>query len=384
MSDEKHLCKICQKEFKESDMMIAYDEWYCHDCFNESFYICERCNEPVPQDDATFYDRQYWCENCLNENTFVCEGCDNRYYSDDCHWDGDYHYCNECHRPEDESEVENIKIPFSKIKSKGFKVNKYKNLCGAEIECLNADICKKQFDYDDLKKYHFSQVYDGSLDNQTGVEFVSNAFSGDCLLFKLKNFCRELENRNYYVDKSCGLHVHIATSKRLDYVKKVYAFYSVFENMFFRMLPKSRQNNTYCRKFTCIYNNISLDKIKRCKKALEFQKLLYASHSPATIKAYKKNHYNGKRYGWINFHSLFFRGTIEIRSHSGTISYNKIKNWLLMHLRVLHFIKNLPLETICELPQTDSFFLSLFDDELKKYIKQRWSKFEHPYAEEEN
>ena len=157
------------------------------------------------------------------------------------------------------------------------------------------------------------------------------------------------------LDCECGLHIHIAVSKRLRFVKKVYAFYSIFEDMFFRMLPKSRQGNQYCRKFSNIYDNITFNKIKECKQALEFQKLLYASKSPSRIKAWKKCHHNDKRYAWINFHSLFYRGTLEIRSHSGTINYTKIKNWLLIHLRVLNFIKNLPFETICELPKTDKF-----------------------------
>ncbi len=384
MADKKHLCKECQNKLKESDMTRIGNEWYCKECFSENYKMCETCDVTLRSEEAIYYEGQYWCDDCLDENTFICEGCNNRYYTDERHWDGDFPYCSECYSPEHESEVENIKIPFSKIKSKGFRVNKFKNLCGVEIECLNSDLSSNQFNYDDLEKYHFSQVDDGSLNTETGVEFVSNAFNGDCLFFKLKNFCRELENRNYYVDKSCGLHVHIGTSKRLAYVKKIFVFYTIFEDMFFRMLPKSRQNNNFCQKFSQVYSNMTPDKITECKQALDFQKLIYASKSPSEIKKYKKLHFNGKRYGWINFHSLFYRGTLEIRNHSGTISYNKIKNWLLVHLRVLNFLKILPFETICEFPRTDEFFLSLFDEELKKYIKQRWSKFKYSYSEEED
>jgi hypothetical protein len=319
----------------------------------------------------------------LEEYTHICDGCEERHYASESQYINDCVYCPEC-ASDNSNEVPTIKIPFTKINSNGFKINKYKNLCGVEIECLNDELLDECFDFDDLVKYQFSQVYDGSLDQGSGVEFVSNAFNGDCLLFNIRKFCDELNKRSYYVDRSCGLHIHIAINKRLEFIKKVYAFYSIFEDMFFRMLPKSRQSNLYCYKFSRIYPNITLDNIKACTKSLEFQKLLYDSKSWSAIKSLKKDKYNRRRYGWINFHSLFYRGTLEIRNHSGSINYDKIKNWLLIHLRVLNFIKHLSFETICVLPKTDEFFLSLFDDTLNKYIRDRWAHFDNPYVEEED
>jgi len=355
------------------------DELYCESCFDEQFKICDYCGDAFPRDEITYWAGEYFCENCLIEETSVCDNCGERIYDRNAIFRDGNTYCESCDS-DCSNEVQTINIPFKAVKSKGYKINPYKNLCGVEIECLNNDIKEYGFDYDELQEYQFSQIPDGSLDDG-GAEFVSNAFNGDALLSKLKAFCQELGNRDYYVTRSCGLHIHIKISKRLEFIKKVFAFYSLFEEMFFRMLPESRQRNSYCCRFSQTYSNIGLESIRNCRKAIDLQKLLYDSQSPATIKKYKQEKYNGKRYNWINFHSLFYRGTLEIRNHSGTISYTKIKNWLLIHLRVLDFIRHLPFETICQLPQTDAFFLSLFDEDLKKYIASRWIEFGHPSVE---
>lgn len=364
-------------------MKIFDGKWYCEDCFFEEFRICDYCHQAFLEDEITFWENNNWCPDCLADETSVCDNCGERVYQRYITYVGDNAYCDGC-APEYATEVESISIPFRVISSKGYKVNPYKNFCGVEIECLNNNIEGNAFTYDELKKYQFSQVPDGSLETDTGAEFVSNPFNGDALLFTLKQFCGELSNRAYYVEKSCGLHIHIKINKRLEFIKKVYAFYLRFEGMFFRMLPKSRQHNSYCSKLSQTHTNIDLANISACKKSIEFQKLLYDSSSQTIINRCKKDKYNNKRYSWINFHSLFYRGTLEIRNHSGTISFDKIKNWLLIHLRILDFIRHLSFETICHLPQTDEFFLSLFDTNLNKYIQTRWEKFTTASAEEGN
>lgn len=382
MTFEKTPCSSCGQKFPHDNIKVFDGEWYCDSCFDEHFTACDYCEQVFPRDEITFWEGEYFCSDCLSENSGVCDNCGERIYDRYAVFVGDRTYCEPCASEvsNEQSEVKTITIPFKAVKSKGYKINPYKNLCGVEIECLNNDIEEQRFTCSELEKYQFSQIPDGSLDDG-GAEFVSNAFNGDALLSKLKAFCQELGNRDYYVSRSCGLHIHIKISKRLEFIKKVFAFYSLFEEMFFRMLPESRQRNSYCCKFSQTYSNIGLENIRNCRKAIDLQKLLYDSRSPATIKKYKQEKYNGKRYNWINFHSLFYRGTLEIRNHSGTISYTKIKNWLLIHLRVLDFIRHLPFETICQLPQTDAFFLSLFDEDMKKYITSRWIDFGHPSVE---
>ena len=122
----------------------------------------------------------------------------------------------------------------------------------------------------------------------------------------------------------------------------------------------------------------------KLKKTTEIKYYLYGTKNYNSIKQRQKSKYCSRRYSWINLHSLFHRGTLEIRSHSGTLNPTKIKNWLKIHLRVLSLIKNLNVDIINNLPDNETFFLSIFDDDLKKYIKSRWKEFENKLQEEVN
>lgn len=382
----KSVCIECKDRFAKKLLKNINGDNYCSDCFQETFTYCRECNGIIETESATLWNDDYWCETCIDNETFICEGCRNRFHNDESYRGrDDYIYCSDC-VPSDSSDedpiVHEINIPFRKTPSSTFKTNKYKNFCGVEIECLNNDLEDEYFNYDDLIEHGFSQASDGSLDNQTGAEFISNPFNGDLLLEKIKSFCDELNKRNYYVDKSCGLHIHIAVPNRIKFLKKIFIFYSKFEKLFFRMLPHSRSSNSFCSFLNSNLSYITPSMISNCSSSADFQKLFYNVNSTKSLKALKKNKYNGKRYGWINFHSLFYRGTLEIRSHSGTINDNKIKNWLLIHLSVLDILKHIPFETICELPVTESFFISLFDNEIQKYISERWLKFKTKSSEE--
>lgn len=380
LETQTNTCQKCENRFYNLDLYKNpdTDDLYCSDCFNEKFTNCDYCNHIMPSEYAFYWNQEYYCENCLCDRTFVCEDCGERYPDCDSNaGDDDRWYCPECidAHSSDESEVPECKIPFSKTASKSFKLNKHRNFCGVEIECLNHDVYEQSFCYDELKEYGFSQVSDGSLDSETGVEFVSNPFNGDLLFEKIDEFCEELNKREYEVDKSCGLHIHISIPNRVKLLKRIFAFYQKYENFFFEMLPNSRKENTYCCFLGNSYHHTASPAVADCKTSFDFQKLFYKEKSIKKIREYKKDKYNRQRYSWLNFHSLFYRGTLEIRSHSGTIKADKIKNWLLIHLTALDYLKHTSFKTINELPDTRESFLSLFDKNLQNYILERWQKF---------
>jgi len=227
----------------------------------------------------------------------------------------------------------------------------------------------------------FEQKVDGSL-NDGGVEFVSNALNGDGLFKNIDNFCGELKDRGYYIDTSCGLHIHIQINKRCEELKKIYLFYNKFEDYFFEMVSKSREDNHYCDRLKRIYHSLDKKDIPKIKNNTEFKKLLYETANYNRIKGYVKDKWNGKRYSWLNLHSVFYRNTLEIRIHNGTIDKEKIKNWFRIHLIILNFLRGLNVETTFNLPKNKDFFLSLFDGDLKDYIKDRWVKFNREKKQE--
>ena len=47
---------------------------------------------------------------------------------------------------------------------------------------------------------------------------------------------------------------------------------------------------------------------------------------------------SNKRYYFVNLHSIWYHNTIEIRLHSGTTNFNKIKNWILINRKFIDWL----------------------------------------------
>ena len=117
---------------------------------------------------------------------------------------------------------------------------------------------------------------------------------------------------------------------------------------------------------------LSLETIK------DFKKLFYERNRFYPIK----EHGYKKRYCWINFHSVFYRATLEIRAHSGTVSGDKINKWIMIHLAVRDYLENNTLDDISKMKVSKETFLKIFSKDLREYIKERWKVF--PDVSEEN
>jgi len=254
-----------------------------------------------------------------------------------------------------------------KLYSKTFNKNKFKEFCGVEIECIRNS---SRLTGDEAGDLHFNKVEDGSL-SSGGEEFVSRPANGDKLFNIIDKICKRLNEKEYKIDKTCGLHVHIEFPTKLELVKKLYIFYSKYENLFFKMLPSSRQRNRYCIKIKRT-DDFSIKDVKDMKHLHQFKKKYYETNFYASD--IRKRYYK-KKYCWANFHSLFYRGTLEVRSHSGTINSEKIKNWITIHLSVIDFIKNKSVEEIYSLPVKKEVFMKIFPKDIRKYVESRWGKF---------
>ena len=255
----------------------------------------------------------------------------------------------------------------NKLHSTTFNKNKFKDFCGVEIECIRNN---NNLSCNEAEELHFDKVGDGSL-SAYGEEFVSKPSNGDRLFNMIDKICKRLGEKGYGIDKTCGLHIHIENSTKLELVKKLYIFYSKYENLFFKMLPSSRQRSTYCKKIRRT-DNFSIKSVKDMTTLNQFKRKYYETNF-YTSKMHKR--YYRKKYCWANFHSLFYRGTLEIRSHSGTINSEKIKNWITIHLSVIDFIKNKSVEEIYSLPVKKEVFMKIFPKDIRKYLESRWGKF---------
>lgn len=173
-------------------------------------------------------------------------------------------------------------------------------LVSVEIECLfnsKADAVKA-VQYWKTNKIPVTGKRDGSIrttrDTQIAIELVFTMPIGDYSI--LANVCKGLEG-NATVNKSCGLHVHF-DRRHSNYGATVDAacVLAGYVPALKQMLPESRRNNQYC----------------------------------------KYSHNQNDRYSFINSKAYRRHGTLEIRGHSGTIYYTKIKNWIEIMQALIH------------------------------------------------
>lgn len=289
---------------------------------------------------------------------------------------------------------------------------------GFEIETVMGRIPKEEY-----KDLNINAEHDGSLRDAgqssgkaSGGEYVTGVLYGDAGFAHLYKICQVLQ-KNCVIDSRAGVHVHIGS---LNWSKEdiVYSYIlaQLIEREMYSMLPASRMRNEYCRKIKKLF---SIDDILSLKQISSSSSLTYESvidvyynrifmevsggTPPGKGCNTNTNHPRGskcgwnkksQRYCWLNYVTLLFdtKGnpnskTLEIRSHSATMKYSKIKNWAKIWVAFTEFVNkyksdilngfvvinnskhNINLEVICKLiyPKTG--------EKLVKYIKERKKLF---------
>lgn len=149
-------------------------------------------------------------------------------------------------------------------------------------------------------------------DSSCGYELVSPPLKGDAGFQELKVICDAMKEVGLKVNKRCGLHVHHdAHDLTVTHFKRLYYTYIRFEGTLDSMMPMSRRenNNTYCRS---LRGRVDVETLRKAKTIQE------------VANAY------GTRYIKLNTESYVKHGTVEFRHHSGTIEFEKIKNWVML------------------------------------------------------
>lgn len=175
----------------------------------------------------------------------------------------------------------------------------------------------------------------------------------------------------------------IKNNNALENTKTLLYVYSVFNDVFMAMLPKSRRNNVYCQDLALSFSPNAIESIK---SYTELETQWYKTRDLMETVAHKNNHYDDSRYYGVNLHALFSKyGTVEIRSHSATLQPNKVLYWVSLHQEILDRIVSgkLTIEMlrpgayIDTLDEKVKFFSSVLNlrTSLRKYIDQRIQHF---------
>jgi putative amidoligase enzyme len=148
--------------------------------------------------------------------------------------------------------------------------------------------------------------FDESLD-ESGVEVKSPVLFGQPGFDELKQVVTLLNSNNFYVENDCGLHVHLDAPEFVEDTKlaiKTAKSWMKNQSLINNMVADHRIGGSYCE----AWYEAELEELEE----------------------YVENDWglDGTLRGAINFGSLTYHGTVEIRQHEGTLNYEEIESWI--------------------------------------------------------
>ena len=207
--------------------------------------------------------------------------------------------------------------------------------------------------YNHSTRRYWKIVSDASVNG--GYELVSPVLKGQSGLDEVKAVCEALSEVGALINKSCGFHAHFGTDDFKESVsvwRNLYINYATLEEDIDAFMPPSRRRNTYCASL----------KVRGWREKMENARTLVDLEKAITKRS---------RYFKLNSQSYWRHGTVEFRQHSGTIEFDKIRNWLLFCARLVELSKRERLG--CGGERT---LAKLLDRGLAAFYKQRKQKFE--------
>jgi hypothetical protein len=200
--------------------------------------------------------------------------------------------------------------------------------------------------------------YQQDNDDRSGREFCTVPLARDNLFSFIDNATEFLKSKGCTTNRSCGFHCHFDMKKENYHtVRKTFLVFSLFENQLFDMLPPTRRKSRFCLPLKKNYKQF-FGATGRNEQQ-QFEHYWFNTTNDSYISTNKKHKYDPTRYVSINYHSLFFHGTLENRMHSGTLNATKIKNWILLNHILIEYAKSTPMKRILKLKGDKETFLNI-------------------------
>ena len=318
------ICGKCGVRFYRDELIAFDDRDWCEDCLYEETAICADCGDRIYVDDARYVGDDPICERCYDDNYFQCEGCENHYHNDEYGGDG---YCRHC--------AADNKPTVCPDNSRYMAKSRRDLPVGIEIEAEGGDYRDV---YHELADDGFGVQGDASLD-EDGIEIQVPASNGGNTERLVTQACESLADSGFYITKRCGLHVHIEYPSRMKTIKRLMLMVYACEPVLYAVNPASRRDNNFCQPLNRAF---SVHEIIRTQ-ARDMDRLFYSKKHPdlteTKVRNFKRFKWNECRYFGFNLHSLFYRGTVEFRYHSGTISPDKIIRWVDLLKAILLYVR---------------------------------------------
>lgn len=216
------------------------------------------------------------------------------------------------------------------------------NYVGIEIECFTrlgqADILAKLLEHDLEKCVEFAE--DNSIDEDFGDNLELRVLLPEKKLkVGLSKLSKILKSKDFGVNDSCGLHIHLDMRHRN--VDECYSRLLKFQDVLFGLVDKKRWDNEFCEYTT--QENVNL------------------------------------RYVAINKSAYDRHQTIEIRLHHATLDMKKIEKWVNLLLTIIGSKNPPPIAT-----KVDVLKWAKKKPGLRAYVaknfKQEWFEEKHRFV----
>ncbi len=182
----------------------------------------------------------------------------------------------------------------------------------SQTQALNAlreaGLAAKIENYNHDTRPNWKIVTDASV--RDGFEVVSPILNGETGLREAETAANALEAAGAKINRSCGLHVHFdAANLSARAIQTIATRYARHEREIDAFMPKSRRGNanTYCKSTKQIFESATFQNASSIEEMIGIQQ---------------------SRYFKVNLQSFRRHRTIEFRQHAGTVSAEKIGNWV--------------------------------------------------------
>jgi hypothetical protein len=231
------------------------------------------------------------------------------------------HVCEKCHEECVKAKPRYWDAALRELVGTHFDDIRSKRRYGVEIEVCYAPSCNNMPE-EAKALWHGKQ--DGSLP-EWGVELASVPLSGDEGLSVIRQLCEYAEQNKWAVTGRAGMHLHMDMSEfgagtNQEPLAAIAFGYLMTYRLWSCFIAPPRLKSTFCQR----HNIFSREQVPTLLKlpTADFIKKLMSGEDRGEA-----------RYKWVNFQAFKRHRTVEVRSHQGTIDYEKISNWIKAHLR---------------------------------------------------
>lgn len=173
----------------------------------------------------------------------------------------------------------------------------------------------------------FGITDDGSL-GYHGIEILTPPSRGSALVENVTQAMETLTGAGYETSEKCGLHVHLdLRDKKEDarYLSRLFVLGFAIEDLLYSLQQTNRHDNHYSMPLRRMYPFFAT-RGKSTDFEYVYNKRDKNAYSKRVLANQRTNKW-GNRYLGFNFHSVYYRGTLECRIHEGTLDPNRILGW---------------------------------------------------------